>query len=188
MLSLQRTEAVRLEESLCERLELPRDFTLEAPPAETKMPKMYALRAASEGGGPEGGRMMVEGVVSRRTSLLPTASLDYRVFAKKRQIQHHRKERRVELLRDDWGPGGEGGRGAGGAVRKMIDLNAPLSGAGVGRGTGEGRAPEGAARSGELADGAFQMLSIEIGLDCAGVGGSTGAARGERQECAERDL
>lgn len=142
MLSLQRTEAVRLEESLCERLELPRDFTLEAPPAETKMPKMYALRAAAEGGGPEGGRMMVEGVVSRRTSLLPTASLDYRVFAKKRQIQHHRKERRVELLRDDWGPGGEGGRGAGGAVRKMIDLNAPLSGAGVGRGTGGRDGPQ----------------------------------------------
>lgn len=50
------------------------------------MPRMYALR-------PDGdkGRLLVEGVVSRRTALLPTASsLDYKAFSKKRQIQHHR--------------------------------------------------------------------------------------------------
>jgi hypothetical protein len=49
------------------------------------MPRMYALRADGERG-----RLLVEGVVSRRTSLLPDASLDYKAFAKKRQIQHHR--------------------------------------------------------------------------------------------------
>ncbi len=52
------------------------------------MPRMYALRADGERG-----RLQVEGVVSRRTSLLPDASLDYKAFAKKRQIQHHRSVR-----------------------------------------------------------------------------------------------
>ena len=160
---------MRLEEALCERLELPRDFSLEAPPPDTRMPKMYALRAAStEGGGKEGGgggglggRMMVEGVVSRRTSLLPTASLDYRAFAKKRQIQHHRKERRLELL--------VGGGGGGGGVRKMIDLNAPLGGgAGGGGGGGRGGGGEGGMKRARLDEAGlrtalFQCFKLKTG-------------------------
>ncbi|GAB5033688.1 transcription initiation factor iif subunit [Nannochloropsis oceanica] len=156
-----RTEAVRLEESLCERLELPRDFSLEAPPPDTRMPKMYALRAASteragkEGGGAGAleGRMMVEGVVSRRTSMLPTASLDYRAFAKKRQIQHHRKERRLELLV------GGGERGNGG-VRKMIDLNAPLDG-GAGGGGGGGGGREGGMKRARLDEAALRTTLFQ---------------------------
>lgn len=101
-------------------------FRHQAPPSEARMPRMYALRADGERG-----RLAVEGVVSRRTSLLPTASsLDYKAFSKKRQIQHHRKERRLELIRDDWAPQQRalvrGGGGGVGGQKKSIDLLAPL--------------------------------------------------------------